>query len=238
MRPMCLVKVVFFLSMLTLFACTGPNVGTVIYQGNSLPEQTLENVERVENNAIVRARIIADILFEAAYALDDNKLLLPAGDNAYDRYLEVLSVEPANAVALAGIQNIVLRYVELADGAMAIGQYDEAEKFLERGASIEPASDSILAARSRLVLARTVEINFVELDPDGLNDQSLETMLLLSEIAESVKLAGATVLITARTDAEGRWIYKTMRESLGGYRLRGDIVLGNQPGIQINSPGA
>lgn len=238
MRPMCLVKVVFFLSMLTLFACTGPNVGTVIYQGNSLPEQTLENVERVENNAIVRARIIADILFEAAYALDDNKLLLPAGDNAYDRYLEVLSVEPANAVALAGIQNIVLRYVELADGAMAIGQYDEAEKFLERGASIEPASDSILAARSRLVLARTVEINFVELDPDGLNDQTLETMLLLSEIAESVKLAGATVLITARTDAEGRWIYKTMRESLGGYRLRGDIVLGNQPGIQINSPGA
>jgi hypothetical protein len=46
----------------------------------------------------------------------------------------------------------------------------------------------------------------------------------------------ATFLIRARTDEEGRWIYKTMRDAVGGYRLRGNIDVSGTPAIVVSTP--
>jgi hypothetical protein len=40
-------------------------------------------------------------------------------------------------------------------------------------------------------------------------------------------------MIIARTDVEGRWIYQKMRDAVPGYRVRGDIKLGNPPRVQL-----
>ncbi len=199
-----------------------------------------ENVESANNRSVadpfLRARILADMLFEASVAFDDNRLMLPPGDNAYDRYMEVLSFAPDNQVALQGIQDIADRYVVMANQAIQIGQFDNAEEYLNRADSISPGKANIVEARRVLDTEKSVTREYFVLDPQELTAQSLLIMSQLGSIGEMVRNNDATFLITARTDAEARWIYQIMREAVGGYRLRGNIALGSQPAIQINIP--
>jgi hypothetical protein len=55
-------------------------------------------------------------------------------------------------------------------------------------------------------------------------------------VAQRVRESDETVLILARTDAEGRWIYKVMRESVGEYRIRGDIRITREPALVLQPP--
>lgn len=190
----------------------------------------------VTSEAIRRARILADMLYEARLAYEDNRLMSPAGNNAYDRFREVLSIEPGNAVAQQGIVDIVLRYIELADVEINQGEYDNAASLLARGAGILPERPELADARARLAAARVNKIESHALDTEGLSSQSLEMMTRLAEIAQDIRDREATFLINARTDDEGRWIYKVMREAVGGYRLRGNIGISGTPAILVTVP--
>jgi hypothetical protein len=76
------------------------------------------------------------------------------------------------------------------------------------------------------------------LDPAELTRKSLTILNQLSEIGQSIFSRDARFLITARNDEEGRGIYSTMRDALGGERLRGNIAIGSTPGIQVSLPSA
>ncbi len=211
--------------------------GASVTSSADMQDRTLEPTENSQvSEPFLRARILADMLFEASIALDDNRLLLPAGDNAYDRYMEVLSFDPDNRVALQGIEDIIDRYVVMANQAIQIGQFDNAEEYLARAESINPGKQNIIDARRVLARESSVNRDYFALDPDELEAQSLKIMSELGTIGELVRNYDATFLITARSDAEARWIYQVMREAVGGYRLRGNITLGNQPTIQVNIP--
>src|SRR5688572_20683660 len=117
---------------LLLTSCTVPDK-QVIYTPEPVPEVAPEPESiMLSEQELRRGRLLADILYSAKQAFADNRLQLPAGNNAYDRYQEVLQLDPGNAVALEGIQEIALRYIELANAAMALGQYDNAESYLVR----------------------------------------------------------------------------------------------------------
>ncbi len=200
------------------------------------PVEPVPVPEPITSDAIRRARLMADMLYEAAIAYENNQLMTPSGSSAYDRYREVLSFDPENAVARQGLVDIVLRYIELADVEMVQGEYDNAASLLARGASILPERPELSDARSRLSIARQNKVENHPLDPDGVRNQSLETMTMLADIAQSIRERELTFLINARTDDEGRWIYKVMRESVGGYRLRGNIGISGTPAVLITLP--
>ena len=61
-------------------------------------------------------------------------------------------------------------------------------------------------------------------------------MSRLAEIAQFIQRNEATFLINAPSDEEGRWIYKVMREAVGGYRLRGNIDISAIPNILVTLP--
>jgi tetratricopeptide (TPR) repeat protein len=190
----------------------------------------------VTSDEFRRARIMADMLYEARVAYDNNQLMTPPGRSAYDRYREVLNFEPGNAVAQQGLVDIVLRYIELAQIEITQGEYDNAASLLERGARVLPDRPELADARSRLAVARQNKVETHTLDPDGVRNQSLETMTELADIAQDIRSREVNFLINARTDDEGRWIYKVMREAVGGYRLRGDIGISETPAILITVP--
>lgn len=234
-------KYLIFAGILLVQACATTEISQPQpTESSSSENQSLEGLEPVRNgrvaDPILRARILADMLFEASIAFDDNRLILPAGNNAYDRYLEVLSFAPDNQVALQGIEDIVDRYVAMANQAIQIGQFDNAEDYLNRASSINPDKRSIVETRLILNLEKSVSREYFALDPQELTSQSLVIMSQLGSIGEFVRNYDATFLITARSDAEARWIYQVMREAVGGYRLRGNIALGAQPTIQVNVP--
>lgn len=184
---------------------------------------------------VVRTMIIADILYEARKALEDNRLMV-GRDNAYDLFNEVLDIAPDNEVAQAGLGEIVERYIALARNAIPVGQYDQAATYLDRAAMIEPQHAALQQTRQSLQAARDRQGEFFPLDEQQLRDRSLALMAELGEIGRYLKENELRFVITARTDEEARWIYQVMREAVGGYRLRGNIALGGQPGIRVQQP--
>jgi multidrug efflux pump subunit AcrA (membrane-fusion protein) len=224
----------FALCALVLSGCQNTGRQTV-YSPAPLPVEDSAPLPEPSDESR-RARIRADMLYDARLAFEDNRLMSPAGNNAYDRYREVLSYFPDNAVAQQGIVDIVLRYIQLADVEISQGDYDNAASLLARGASVLPERAELAEARARLAAARANKVETYALNPDELSQQTLEIMTELAGIAQRIRSSEATFLINARTDEEGRWIYRTMRESLGGYRLRGNIDISGTPTIIVTVP--
>ncbi len=227
---------IFGISLLLLLAACASQDGDTFVYSRSEEEVRIEGGAMSNSDPIVRQRILADMLYEAQLAFEDNRLMTPPGNNAYDGFRMILDIDPENVVAQQGIRDIVLRYVELADAATQLRQYDNAENFLNRAARIDGNNKAVADARDRLERARNIQMDIFTLDGEALTERSLQTMVKLGEIGQHIRNLEATFLINARTDEEGRWIYKIMREAVGGYRLRGNIGIAAQPSIQVVVP--
>ena len=225
----------FFLILL-LTSCASNESDPVVYSPGIPEVPQTEEGPLSNSDPFIRQRIMADMLYEARLAYDDNSLMSPAGNNAYDRFRAVLDFDPENIVALQGVKDIVIRYVALADEAIQSRQYDNAESLLSRASLIDQSEVTIAEAHQRLEVARQIRMQVFDLDEQGLTERSLELMAELGEIGEFIRDREATFLIFARTDEEGRWVYRIMREAVGGYRLRGDIAVDSNPSIQVVLP--
>lgn len=191
-----------------------------------------------------RDNTIARLLSDADYALSRNQLLTPVQDNAFDRYQSVLIMDPLNTRAKAGLQAVSLRYVELARNSIGRGAFAQAREFLDNATGIDPSSQVVVEARQHLrrqmaaqpaAPAVTYKPNPGEhlLSTDGLTRKSPAVIAQLGQLAQKARETGEMVIIHARNDAEGRWIYSTMRDSLEDFLLRGDIRIAKQPRIQF-----
>jgi len=229
---------IFGISLFLLLAACASQDGDTFVYSRSEEEVRIEGGAMSYSDPIVRQRILADMLYEARLAFEDNRLMTPTGNNAYDGFRMILDIDPENVVAQQGIRDIVLRYVELADAATQLRQYHNAENFLNRAARIDGNNKAVADARDRLERARNIQMDIFTLDSEALTGRSLQTMVKLGEIGQHIRNLEATFLINARTDEEGRWIYKIMREAVGGYRLRGNIGIAAQPSIQVVVPGS
>ncbi len=222
--------------LLALVAACATKPAVTVYSPQPVEEPVPEQPVLIDETALRRARILADLLYDAKSAYDDNRLMLPAGNNAYEIYQQVLQLDPGNAVAVQGIEEIALRYVALAESAINLAEYDNADSMLARATRLSPQRAEIAATRARLEQARKNRVQVHVIDPAGLKAQSLEVMSELAEIAQQIQRTEATFLIRARSDEEGRWIYKTMRDAVGGYRLRGNIDITGTPAVVITTP--
>lgn len=93
---------------------------------------------------------IALLLLQGAELLAADKLLFPADNNAHQRYRSVLALAPDNAEALAGLDNIAVRYAALANYALESGDLTKARTRLANGLKVQPDSQSLLAMRQRI----------------------------------------------------------------------------------------
>ena len=109
--------------------------------GNGPPESTDEQK-------------IADLLGKAEAHLKAGRLTTPEGSSAADFYRMVLREEPANAQALDGLHKIVGKYVKLSRGRIKVKDWDRAETYLNRAATVSETDDRILAVRDELRMAR------------------------------------------------------------------------------------
>lgn len=185
---------------------------------------------------------ITRLLAEADYALSQNRLLMPIEDNAFDRFQSVLLLDPNNSSARTGLQAIAMRYIEMARTSIARGQYAQAQSHLNNARAID-ASSPLLAETAALLRreqakqppAQTYKPGPDEhlLDAQELTRKSPAIIKQLGQLAQKAKDSGNLVLIYARNDAEGRWIYAQMRDSLEDFLLRGDIRIAPQPRVQF-----
>ena len=88
-------------------------------------------------------------LAEKAFAKD--YLTTPANNNAYAYYGRVLLQEPDNRQALAGLEKIVQRYLNLALSSQRKGKSKQAKLFLQRANKVVPSHKDIAVVEAELV---------------------------------------------------------------------------------------
>ncbi|MES2823745.1 MAG: hypothetical protein V4732_09095 [Pseudomonadota bacterium] len=187
---------------------------------------------------------INSLLSEADYALSQNKLLNPISDNAHDRYRSVLLMDATNERAKVGLQTIALRYVELARIAAVRGNLSEAQSLIryasgiDNNAVVQDAAETIrkqIASTPPAKPAKAYQAAEGEylLDSKLLQAKDSQVITQLSQVAQKAKQTGDFVLIVARSDAEGRWIYQQLRSAVPGFLVRGDIKIGQPARVKL-----
>jgi hypothetical protein len=166
-------------------------------------------------------------------ALKDGRLLTPIDDCAYDFYREALVVAPDHPAALHGLQRVAERYVAMAEQAAEKGQYGAARKWLDHARLVDPQLESIAAAETQIQVRSTASRNHTTLDAEQLTSRSPELAGQLKTLGAKAKARDLWVVIRARSDAEGRWIYQQMADSPGDRRIRAELTLGAPPGVDL-----
>lgn len=239
MQPL---RLLFFpLCGLLLGSCQTPAVEST--PGESRPANEALDI-RVLSDAEVYSgsdsadisRMIPDILYAALQALSEDRLLTPVDDNAHGRFKRVLAMDPKNELALEGLQDIVVRYLQLAGEAMNRGIFDEAETLLGRARFVDPSHPGIASAAEALRLEMNSNDLFFKLDYPSYSARSELAQNELADIARQTREHEAFFLITAPNDDLARWMVSVMREAVNGYRLRGNIELSSRLGIRLRMP--
>lgn len=191
---------------------------------------------------VKRKQVIHLLLLNGEYTLAHDQLLTPTTDNAFDYFRAALKLDPGNQRAKGGLLGIVMRYVDLARQAAARGNYAQASQMLNNARLVDPenllikeVSEGLTAQYQSAPPPAPYKGGADEflLDAAQLGKNDPQIVNRLGEIARKLKETDSLAMIVARSDLEGRWIYQQMREALPGYRVRGDIQIGNPPRIKL-----
>ena len=105
-------------------------------------------------SALENLRIVG-LLRGAETALAENRLQNPKGDNAYEKYREVLKIDPDNQAARKGLVAVAGRYLGLVEAALSKSDLEQARNYLARAAAIAPHHPDLDAVRSEVDAAKT-----------------------------------------------------------------------------------
>ena len=96
-----------------------------------------------------RIKIIG-LVKNAKLALEENRLMSPAGDNAYDRYRTLAKLDPSDRRASVGLREIATRYVGMAERAIKKGDLGQARTYVERARKADSKYAGIGSVERRL----------------------------------------------------------------------------------------
>jgi hypothetical protein len=137
-----------------------------------MPEEIQKN-ESADTEPILQeptpAEQISALLTGAQKNIEELRLTSPTGDNALEKYRNVLAIEPGNQAALQGIDRIVEEYIKLMDSAINRNNLSKADVYLQRAGRVNPQHAAIEPARIRLERAHQsarVDVPVVEPVPD------------------------------------------------------------------------
>jgi tetratricopeptide (TPR) repeat protein len=115
-------------------------------QEEILLQQELANKNRMQQ--------ISSLLIAATKDLTEDRLQSPAGDNAVQKYRQVLQLEPSNLEALEGLQKVGEKYVVLANNKLKSFEIEKADEYLNLAQKLVPNSQNLIAARRNVISAR------------------------------------------------------------------------------------
>ena len=95
-----------------------------------------------------KAATIAEILTQADKDLAAVRLASPRNRNAYDRYKEVLALDPDNERAKAGIEAVANKYAELSNTALRNKEADKLNNYLYRLSTIAPSHPALSSLKN------------------------------------------------------------------------------------------
>jgi len=121
-----------------------PEVAPIKPKPDQLPKAADERDEEVDL-----------LLSEAREDLNANRLTAPEGKNALEKYRAALVLDPGSDEARKGVENVMSRYLAMANKAIGEGNFDEAGEHIEKAESVLPGAGQVKAARAKLEDAKS-----------------------------------------------------------------------------------
>lgn len=225
---------------------------------SALPEASVSTQSSPEAIAVEPAAVVKKqeldftqrLLEQADDALREGRLVLPEYDNAFDRFQSVLILSPDNVQARSGLQAILVGLAADARYSIGVKQFYRARQQIRQLGDYFPktALAGDLQHELREEQAKIIKIVEVEtprppqgdyedivLSQSELTERSDAIRQQLQSVADKVVVNKSMVMIYARSDKEGRWIYKQLKQSAKDYRVRGDIRIG-KPKLRLLPP--
>jgi serine/threonine protein kinase len=148
---------------------------------NTTNEPTI--VATPTQKASADAITIDRLLEEAQRDIRDKRLKRPASNNAFDKLIRVLELDPNNGPALSYLEQIAEEYAKLAEQALKSRDYIIAASYLQHARSAAPDLAVVSTIQSKLSAARQSE------NRDQQNIASLEKSLMIDGLMSSAKIA-------------------------------------------------
>lgn len=215
-----------------LLACTPLESTSTLEDEQTTVLMPAEMTTAVDERATEKENSIAAMLAEARRAMSEDRLMMPKQGSAYYWYQQVLTIEGSHPEAHQGMREMGAQYLRLAEQAYKLNRRARAELLLGRAMKISASLADVEAMKARYP-ERIKPNNEFHLAVKDLSRKNSQTIAQLRLLAEKARQLPSRLLIIARSDAEGRWIYKQMRQSVEGYRLRGNIKVGRVPKVVL-----
>lgn len=179
---------------------------------------------------------VEPLLEEARLAFEALRLTTPEENSAYALYREVLRLDPENDHARRGIEKIVERYVRFALEAIDRRQFARARSMLARARLVDARHPAIEPTEQQMKLVENARRDRIKLEPGVLAQRSSTLGERLRDLGGRAKAAACRVTINARSDAEGRWIYRQLNSASGEARVRARMAIASPPSVELVCP--
>jgi len=108
-----------------------------------------------ESFAAQKQKLVGKLTEKAEEAMRSNRLIIPADDNAFQYYREILAIDPQNKTALQGITKIGDNYAELAESAFQNLKILDAKEYVRQGLAVDPQHPHLLQLQKDLMKSKT-----------------------------------------------------------------------------------
>lgn len=181
---------------------------------------------------------IGPLLKLAGQQFRQDRLSTPPDDNALDTYNVILKMQPGNADALQGLQQIAARYEELARIKLAENNPAEAESFVRIGLTAWPRHAGLRAVRDEIARrSNAKEENFAQKYPDTIRSYIIAAEAGNAAVQFQLALALANGEGVARDDARALyWFEKAAQQ--GHVKAKYNLALGKLFGHGADPAGA
>lgn len=139
--------------------------------------------------ANVEAMDINQLLSEARKAMNEQRLLAPAGNNAYEFYLKALEKQPGNSVAADALRETFPFAATSAEQTINQRDFSEAQRQIDLLAKADPANYTLTILRSKLDAQRKLLDKEQQLALDQQKQAQLAAQKAANDKLEADKLA-------------------------------------------------
>ncbi|MCX7512903.1 energy transducer TonB [Frateuria hangzhouensis] len=193
-RPTLLAVIAIFvlLAAASWFLILQPHQELVMQDAGGHPSTPVSTSKiAVAPPANVEAMDLTQLLAEARKAMNDHRVLAPAGNNAFEFYLKALEKQPGNTVATDALRETFPFAASGAEQAINARDFSEAQREIDLLAKADPANYTLTILRSKLDAQRKLLDKEQQLALEQQRQQQLAAEKAAADKAAAEKLAAA-----------------------------------------------
>lgn len=191
-RPtlLAVVAIVVLLAVASWFLIIQPHQELVMQDAGGHPSSPVSTDKiAVPPPANVEAMDLNQLLAEARKAMNDHRVLTPAGNNAFEFYLKALEKQPGNPVATDALRETFPFAASGAEQAINSRDFNEAQREIDLLAKADPANYTLTILRSKLDAQRKLLDKEQQQALDQQRQQQLAAEKAAADKAAADKLA-------------------------------------------------